>query len=81
MLIHDHGILRHDNVDAVPGSASFPTIAACEEMRVRPWCCLQDGTTILMEAALRGHAPVAELLLDNGADINDTDEVRFSCIE
>ena len=79
--MHDHGILQHENVDAVPGSASFPTIAACGGMRVRLRCCLQDGTTALMLAALSGHAPVAELLLDNGADISDTDEVRFSCIE
>ncbi len=35
----------------------------------------QDGLTALMRASIKGHLPVAQLLIDKGAIINHQDEV------
>ena len=51
------------------------------EMRMRLWCCLQDGRTALMLAAVMGRDAVVNTLLDKGADMSDTDKVRSPLIQ
>jgi len=37
---------------------------------------LQEGMTSLMWACYRGHLDIVNVLIDNGADVNDKDYVR-----
>ena len=39
---------------------------------------IQDGTTALMWASMKGHHPVVKYLVQQGANINTQDEVRNS---
>ena len=40
---------------------------------------MQDEYTPLIIASIEGHTAVVELLVDRGAHVNDTDEVREFC--
>lgn len=48
---------------------------------MRMWCCLQDGETALMLAAIHGRDGVVKTLLDKGADTSDTNKVRLPLIK
>ena len=37
---------------------------------------VQDGMTPLMRACRKGHLDIVNVLVDNGADVNDKDNVR-----
>ena len=39
---------------------------------------IQDGITALMQASYKGHLPVVEYLVEQGADISTQDKVRNS---
>ena len=41
---------------------------------------LQEGMTSLMRACKKGHFDLVKVLIDNGADINDKDNVSFDCL-